>query len=97
MAFAPGYRDPDVYTAQVYAMAMGGGMSSAPVPEDPRRTGPVLFDLRPVGPYDDTGQITVYAGTSADEIADLTRLTVDELKRAADDMTEAEVRAPRPR
>ena len=29
MAFdAPGYRHPDVYTAQVYAMCMGGGMSS---------------------------------------------------------------------
>ena len=25
---APGYRHPDVYTAQVYAMTMGGGMSS---------------------------------------------------------------------
>jgi hypothetical protein len=25
----PGYRDDDVYAAQVYATAMGGGMSSA--------------------------------------------------------------------
>jgi predicted Zn-dependent peptidase len=41
--------------------------------------------------YEDTGHITIYAGTSAEEIGDLTQLTIDELKRAADDMTEAEV------
>ena len=37
------------------------------------------------------GMMTIYAGTGADEIADLAELTVDELKRAADDMTPAEV------
>ena len=41
--------------------------------------------------YEDTGQVTIYAGTSEAEIGELTRLTVDELKRAAEDMTEAEV------
>ncbi len=35
--------------------------------------------------------ITIYAGTSGDEIASLAALTVDEIKRAADDMTGAEV------
>ncbi len=35
--------------------------------------------------------MTIYAGTTAEEIGDLTGLTMDELKRAADDMTEAEV------
>ena len=32
-----------------------------------------------------------YAGTGAEDVADLSRLTVDELRRAAEDMTEAEV------
>ena len=41
--------------------------------------------------YEDTGQITIYAGTSAEEIGDLTQITMDELKRAADDMSDAEV------
>ena len=47
------------------------------------------------GAYEDTGQITIYAGTSEDEIGDLIGLTMDELKRAADDMSEAEVNRAR--
>jgi predicted Zn-dependent peptidase len=43
------------------------------------------------GASEDAGQITLYAGTSADEIADLMALTMDEMKRAADDMSDAEV------
>ncbi len=34
---------------------------------------------------------TIYAGTAGDQIAGLSRLTIDEFKRAADDMTQAEV------
>jgi predicted Zn-dependent peptidase len=43
------------------------------------------------GAYEDTGLSTIYAGTSAEDIVELVGLTVDELKRAADDMTDAEV------
>ena len=35
--------------------------------------------------------MTIYAGTSGDEVADLARLTVDELTRAAGDLSDAEV------
>ena len=92
MAFdAPGYRHPDVYTAQVYAMTMGGGMSSRLFQKIREERGLCYSIFAQSGAYEDAGQITLYAGTSAEEIGDLTRLTVDELKRAADDMTEAEV------
>ncbi len=37
------------------------------------------------------GIFTIYAGTSAEEIGELSQLTIDELKRSAEDMTEAEV------
>ncbi|OIQ69482.1 peptidase M16 inactive domain protein [mine drainage metagenome] len=43
------------------------------------------------GAYEDTGIFTIYAGTSAEEIGELAGITIDELKRSADDMTEAEV------
>jgi predicted Zn-dependent peptidase len=92
MAFdAPGYRHPDVYTAQVYAMTMGGGMSSRLFQKIREERGLCYSIFAQSGAYEDAGQITLYAGTSAEEIGDLTQLTVDELKRAADDMTEAEV------
>ncbi len=96
MAFdAPGYRHPDVYTAQVYAMTMGGGMSSRLFQKIREERGLCYSIFAQSGAYEDAGQITLYAGTSAEEIGALTDLTVDELKRAADDMSEAEVNRAR--
>ena len=88
---APGYRHPDVYTAQVYSMAMGGGMSSRLFQKIREERGLCYSIFAQSGAYEDTGSITLYAGTSKAEIGELTRLTVDEMKRAAEDMTEAEV------
>ncbi len=88
---APGYREDDVYAAQVYATAMGGGMSSRLFQKIREERGLCYTIFAQSGAYEDTGQITIYAGTSADEVGDLAHLTVDELKRAADDMSDAEV------
>ena len=88
---APGYRSDDVYAAQVYATAMGGGMSSRLFQKIREERGLCYSIFAQSGAYEDTGQISVYAGTSEEEIGDLVGLTVDELKRAADDMSEAEV------
>ena len=88
---APGYRDDAVYAAQVYAMAMGGGMSSRLFQKIREERGLCYSIFAQAGAYEDTGSITLYAGTSKEEISDLTQLTVDELKRAADDIAEAEV------
>ena len=91
----PGYRAPDVYAAQVYATAMGGGMSSRLFQKIREERGLCYSIFAQSGAYEDTGQITVYAGTSEEEIGDLVTLTMDELKRAADDMSEAEVNRAR--
>jgi predicted Zn-dependent peptidase len=88
---APGYRDDKVYTAQVYATAMGGGMSSRLFQKIREDRGLCYTIYAQATAHDDTGQLTIYAGTSDDEIGALTQLTLDELKRAADDLTEAEV------
>ncbi len=96
MAFdAPGYRHPDVFTAQVYATAMGGGMSSRLFQKIREERGLCYSIFAQSGAYEDTGQITLYAGTSAEEIGDLATLTMDEMKRAASDMSEAEVNRAR--
>ncbi len=88
---APGYRDDAVYAAQVYSTAMGGGMSSRLFQKIREDRGLCYSIYAQSAAYEDTGQLTIYAGTSAEEIGELTRLTLDELKRAAEDMTEAEV------
>ncbi|MEJ6397224.1 M16 family metallopeptidase [Yoonia sp. 208BN28-4] len=87
----PDYRDPAIYTAQIYASAMGGGMSSRLFQEVREKHGLCYTIFAQAGAYEDTGLTTIYAGTSADQIEQLANLTIDEMKRAADDMTAAEV------
>ena len=92
MAFeSPGYRDDDIYTAQIYAAALGGGMSSRLFQEIREKRGLCYTIFAQAGAYADSGLMTIYAGTSAEQIGELSGLTMDELKRSADDMSEAEV------
>jgi predicted Zn-dependent peptidase len=92
MAFdGPGYRNPDVHVAQIYATAMGGGMSSRLFQKIREERGLCYSIFAQAGASEDAGQITVYAGTSENEISDLMTLTMDEMKRAAEDMSDAEV------
>jgi len=88
---APGYLADDVYVAQVYATALGGGMSSRLFQKIREERGLCYSIFAQSGAYLDTGQITIYAGTSDAEIGDLAALTVAELKRAPTDLAEAEV------
>ena len=91
----PNYRDPEIFTAQVYSTAMGGGMSSRLFQEVREHRGLCYSIFAQTGAYEDTGLMTIYAGTSATEIEQLATITVDELRRAADDMSDAEVERAR--
>ena len=88
---APSIRDADFYPAQVYTTALGGGMSSRLFQKIREERGLCYSIYAQAGAYDDTGMLTIYAGTSADEIAELSTLTIDEMKRSAEDMSEAEI------
>ncbi len=88
---SPGYKDDAIYTAQIYASALGGGMSSRLFQEIREHRGLCYTIFAQAGAYADTGMMTVYAGTSAGQVSELAGITVDEMKRAADDMTAAEV------
>jgi len=88
---APGYGSGDLYTAQIHATLLGGGMSSRLFQEAREKRGLCYSVFASAGAYADTGMLTVYAGTGADEIAGLARLVVDEIARVARDVTEAEV------
>nr|WP_281356672.1 pitrilysin family protein [Sulfitobacter algicola] len=87
----PNYRDPAIYTAQIFSTAMGGGMSSRLFQEVREKRGLCYSIFAQAGAYADTGLTTIYAGTSADQIGELATITMDELKRAADDMSPEEV------
>ncbi|WP_116131053.1 pitrilysin family protein [Tropicimonas sp. IMCC34043] len=89
------YSAPDVYTAQIYSTLMGGGMSSRLFQEVREKRGLCYSIFAQAGAYTDTGMMTFYAGTSARDIGQLSELVVDELRRAADDVTEIEVNRAR--
>ena len=86
-----GYRDDAVYAAQIHATALGGGMSSRLFQRIREERGLCYSIFAQAGAYAETGTTTVYAGTSAGQVAELAEITLDELKRAASDMTPAEV------
>lgn len=91
----PDYRDPDIYTAQIFASAFGGGMSSRLFQEIREKRGLCYSIFAQAGAFSDSGMMTIYAGTSQSQIGELARLTVDEIKRAGDDMADAEVERAR--
>lgn len=88
---SPNYKNPDIYTAQIFSTAFGGGMSSRLFQEVREKRGLCYSIFASAGAYYDTGTMTIYSGTSGDKVAELANITMDELKRAADDMSEAEV------
>ncbi len=88
---SPGYRDDEIYTAQIYASALGGSMSSRLFQEVREKRGLCYTIFAQTGAYADTGMTTIYAGTSGGQIRELAEITIDEMKRAAEDMSESEI------
>ena len=87
----PGYLSPDYHAAQIWTVAMGGGMSSRLFQKIREERGLCYTIFAQSGFHDDTGMMTIYAGTAAEDIAELATLTVDELKRSAEDLSDAEI------
>ncbi len=87
----PGYRDDLIYTAQIFATAFGGGMSSRLFQQVREKRGLCYTIYAQTTAHDDTGMMTIYAGTSGAQIGELAEITVDELKNAHDEMSENEV------
>ncbi|MGY6550157.1 MAG: M16 family metallopeptidase [Roseinatronobacter sp.] len=88
---APDYRSEDFYTSQVFSGALGGGMSSRLFQRLREDRGLCYTVFAQSGAYADTGMITIYAGTGAEEVGALADLTMEELKRATEDLSEAEI------
>ncbi len=81
----------EAHVAQIYATAMGGGMSSRLFQELREQRGLCYTIFAQASAYTDTGQITLYAGTGPDQIGELCNLTMDALRLAADGLAGAEI------
>lgn len=88
---APAYGDPGYYAAQIAATALGGGMSSRLFQEARENRGLCYSIFAQCANWADSGLLMVYAGTGANEIGALVDLTADEIRRAAEDFSAAEI------
>ncbi|MEV8465254.1 pitrilysin family protein [Fluviibacterium sp. DFM31] len=91
----PSYREDEIYTAQVFATALGGGMSSRLFQEVREKRGLCYSIFAQASAYADTGMTTIYAGTSEGDVGALAELTIDELRKAADGLRPDEVNRAR--
>jgi predicted Zn-dependent peptidase len=83
--------DDDIHTAQIYATALGGGMSSRLFQEIRERRGLCYTIYSQAGAFDDTGMLTIYAGTSGERSAIWWITDRRDEARSADDMSAAEL------
>ena len=92
---APAYRDPDFYATQLMSSALGGGMSSRLFQEAREKRGLCYTIFAQAGAYQDSGMMTIYAGTGEAEAKGLVELTADVIRGAAEDLSEAELERAR--
>jgi predicted Zn-dependent peptidase len=84
-------RDPALYSLQVFANILGGGMSSR-LFQEVRETRGLCYAIYAYhAPYSDTGMFGFYAGTDAADTGELMRVVVDEIAAAAADINETEI------
>jgi predicted Zn-dependent peptidase len=84
-------RDPSLYSLQMFANAVGGGMSSRLFQEAREKRGLCYSIYSFHAPYSDAGMFGLYAGTDAADTSELMRLIVDEIGNAAETLSEAEI------
>ena len=82
---------PICFSLQVFAIVLGGGMSSRLFQEVREKRGLCYTISAFHAPYTDTGMFGIYAGTDAGDVKELMRVAVDETAAAAANITEAEV------
>ncbi|MGQ0741759.1 MAG: M16 family metallopeptidase [Alphaproteobacteria bacterium] len=94
LAFAfPGVAsaDPDIFTAQVFATALGGGMSSRLFQEAREKRGLCYAIYAFLHTFRDCGVIGVYAGTSERDAGEIAPIVAGEMSAMASSATEKEV------
>ncbi|MCW8307291.1 insulinase family protein [Acidiphilium sp. PA] len=92
---AVGYSDPDFHAAMLLSTLLGGGMSSRLFQEIREKRGLVYSIYSFALPNNDAGLFGIYAGTGEAEAAELVPVTLGELAKVQDNITEAELRRAR--
>jgi predicted Zn-dependent peptidase len=86
-----GFGDPDYYPTLLLSTLLGGGMSSRLFQEVREKRGLVYSIYSFTAPYQDGGLFGIYAGTGESEAEELMPVTLEELRKAQSEVTEAEL------
>jgi predicted Zn-dependent peptidase len=86
-----GYKDDDFYAASVFSTLFGGGMSSRLFQEIREDRGLAYSIYSFLSCYEDAGLFGIYAGTSADETAELIPVIAAEAAKVIDHVNEDEI------
>jgi predicted Zn-dependent peptidase len=86
-----GARDPDYFSARLFAEALGGGMSSRLFQEAREVRGLVYGIDAYCDAYEDCGLFGVYAGAAAADAAETARVTAQQIKALAEGVTATEL------
>lgn len=86
-----GYRDPDFYALAVFSTLFGGGMSSRLFQTVREDRGLVYSIYSFASSYAETGLFGIYAGTGAEEVAQVIPLVCDEFAKVGQDLQEDEL------
>jgi predicted Zn-dependent peptidase len=83
--------DPQLYSLQVFASVLGGGMSSRLFQEVREKRG-LCYSIHAFHmPYSDIGMFGLYAGTDETDAPELMRVMIDQIGNATETITEAEI------
>ncbi len=83
--------DPDYYVAQIYATALGGGMSSRLFQEAREKRGLCYSIYAFSSGFQDTGFLGIYVGTGEREAGEISAVVAGEMAAIAGDLSESEV------
>lgn len=81
----------ELFTAQVYVTALGGGMSSRLFQEIREKRGLCYSIYAFANSFSDGGFVGIYAGTGAREASEISALVAGEMAAIAENATEAEI------
>ncbi len=84
-------KDPALFSLQVFSNILGGGMSSRLFQEVREKRGLCYSIYTFHMPYSDTGFFGLYTGTDPDDAPEMMDVVVEQMKAAADNLTEVEV------
>ncbi len=87
-----GYANKDHYAAQILAMILGGGMSSRLFQEVRENLGLAYSIYAFNNSYQECGAFAIYAGTTADKVNQLLKVSCDEIKKICDKITDEELK-----